>query len=294
MKGNVKIWLRSFRVFTLTGSVIPVILGSILARGTMGFNAAVFVMEVFTIAALQIAANLINDYDDFEKHVDTKESYNSSGVLVDGLLSGKQVKYAGCLLFMLGGLSGIYLIVYGGTVIFYLTITGLIGGYFYTRKPFEFKYRGLGIPLVFLLFGPFPVLGAYYIQTHSFSVQAMVLSILTGLLTTNILHANDIRDIPTDKKAGIKTLAIIAGEKRAKVIYCSFTLFAFLILLISVFTRTVPIISLVVFLSLPVALGNIRQVYSANKQEIINIDQKTAKLQAMFGILLIVSISIRF
>ncbi len=63
------------------------------------------------------------------------------------------------------------------------------------------------------------VIGSYYVQMHRVDAVAFYISIPVGLLTTAILHANDIRDILHDEKAGIKTLSLLVGRNNSKKIY---------------------------------------------------------------------------
>jgi len=237
---SINIWIRSFRLFSLSGSIIPVALGGVLAVDRGLFNAALFVLAIVAISAFQIGANLLNVSDDFTNKVDTKESFGSCDVVVKNLLTPKQVIKMSLCFFVSGALIGLYLAYEGGLVIFLLGLIGALGGYFYTRKPFKLKYRGLGIPLIFLLYGPLPVLGSSYLQTGQLGMREILLSIPIGLLTTAILHANDVRDIYYDSKAGIKTLSIIIGKNKAKVLYAGLLLIPYLAVIAMVLTKVTP------------------------------------------------------
>lgn len=293
-KGNssLNIWIRAFRPFSLSGSIIPVVLGGVLAVDRGLFNVALFVLAILAISAFQIGANLLNVSDDFTNKVDTKESFGSCDVVVNNLLTPKQVIKMSFCFFVFGALIGLYLAYEGGLVIFLLGLIGALGGYFYTRKPFMLKYRGLGIPLIFLLYGPLPVLGSSYLQTGQLGMREILLSIPVGLLTTAILHANDVRDIYHDGKAGIKTLSIIIGRDNAKTLYASFLIASYLSVIIMTLTNATPVWSIAVLITLPLAIGNIKKIYAENGDgmKIKTLDQDTAKLQMLFGIVFIASI----
>lgn len=293
-KGNssLNIWIRAFRPFSLSGSIIPVVLGGVLAVDRGLFNVALFVLAILAISAFQIGANLLNVSDDFTNKIDTKESFGSCDVVVKNLLTPKQVIKMSFCFFVFGALIGLYLAYEGGLVIFLLGLIGALGGYFYTRKPFMLKYRGLGIPLIFLLYGPLPVLGSSYLQTGQLGMREILLSIPVGLLTTAILHANDVRDIYHDGKAGIKTLSIIIGRDNAKTLYASFLTASYLSVIIMTLTNVTPVWSIAVLITLPLAIGNIKKIYAENGDgmKIKTLDQDTAKLQMLFGIVFIASI----
>jgi hypothetical protein len=93
-----------------------------------------------------------------------------------------------------------------------LGILGLVGGYGYTAPPLRYKYRALGVPLVFLLMGPLMVVGSYFAVTGAWSVEALILSVPVGLLVAAILHGNEWRDIGEDTRAGIVTLSSRLGR----------------------------------------------------------------------------------
>jgi len=287
-----KLFIRASRPFSLTASVIPVTLGGILALNEPGFSFTYLLLSIVAIIFLQASVNLLNDHDDFINHVDTKDSYGSSGVIIEGLLTLKEVYASGILLLILGCLIGLFLSYKRGVVILILGIIGAVFGYFYTGKPLTLKYRGLGAPLVFIIFGPLMTLGGYYLQMQEFTIQALLISIPTALLTTAILHANDIRDINHDKKAGIKTLSIFIGYKKAQLVYSSLIILSYVSLIMMIIYKYVPYLSLICLLTVPAAIKNINKLRTAENSSynIAELDKESGKLQGQFGILLILSI----
>lgn len=291
-KEKLKLFIRASRPFSLTASVIPVILGGILGLKAPNFRVEYFILSIIAIVFLQASVNLLNDHDDFINKVDTKDSYGSSGVIVEGLLTLKEVYRSGIILLVLGCLIGLFLYYKRGAAILILGIIGAILGYFYTGKPLKLKYRGLGAFMVFVIFGPLMTLGGYYVQMQKFTMQSFLISIPTALLTTAILHANDIRDIKHDKKAGIKTLSIYIGRKNAQLVYSSLIIFAYISLIIMTIYKYVPYLSLICLLTLPAAIKNMNKLKMAkgSSYEIAELDKESGKLQGQFGILLILSI----
>ena len=295
-KEKIKIWLRAVRPFSLTGSVIPVTLGAILAIKQNRFQFNYFILSVVAIVFLQAAVNLLSDHDDYENKVDTKDSYGSSGVILENLLSSKQVHNGGMHCLILGSLLGFFLSYEKGILILILGLIGAFGGYSYTGKPLRLKYKGLGAPLVFLLFGPLMVIGSYYVQMQHVSAEAFYVSIPVGLLTTAILHANDIRDILHDEKAGIKTLSMMVGKNNAKRIYYGMLILSYISIIVMIFYRILPYWSLLCLTTLPIAYTNAKTLYNSvdSTPDLITLDKSTGKLQAQFGIILIFSISLSF
>lgn len=293
---KIKLFIRASRPFSLTASAIPVVLGGILALKEPNFNLEYFIISIIAIVFLQASVNLLNDHDDYINKVDTKESHSSRGVVVEGLLTLKEVYKSGILLLILGCLIGLFLAYNVGIMILILGIVGALCGYFYTGKPLILKYRGLGAPLVFIIFGPLMTLGGYYLQMEKFTLQSFLISIPTALLTTAILHANDIRDINHDKKAGIKTLSISIGYKNAQKVYSGLIILSYISLIIMIVFKYIPYLSLICLLTAPAAIKNINKLRTAgdSSSNIAELDKESGKLQGQFGILLILSILLAY
>ncbi|MFW2488060.1 1,4-dihydroxy-2-naphthoate octaprenyltransferase [Clostridium chromiireducens] len=289
---RLKLFIRASRPFSLTASAIPVALGGIFVLKELKFSITYFILSIVSIILLQASVNFLNDHDDFINSVDTKDSHSSSGVVVEGLLTLKDVYRNGMLLLIIGCLIGLFLAYKRGAAILILGIIGVVCGYFYTGKPLNLKYRGLGAPIIFIIFGPLMTLGAYYLQMQEFTLQALLISIPTALLTTAILHANDIRDMEHDERAGIKTLSIFIGNKNAQIVYSSLIILAYVSLIIMVIYKYFPYLSLICLLTLPAAIRNINKLKNSKglSYNIAELDKESGKLQGQFGILLILSI----
>ncbi|MEL4106531.1 1,4-dihydroxy-2-naphthoate octaprenyltransferase [Oscillospiraceae bacterium WX1] len=288
MQSSLSSWMRAIRPPTLTASVIPVVLGSVLAAKVYPLHVIGFLLAVIAMTFFQIASNLINDVDDFNRHVDTQESLGSSRVIVEELLTQKQVRMASRIFFLLAVGIGVYLSIVGGVVILIIGLFGAAGAYAYTGKPFRLKYRGYGIPLVFFMFGPLPVVGAYYLSAGSFSWLPLIQSVPVGLLTTAILHANDLRDIEHDRKAGIKSLAMAMGTQKARLFYRGLILGAYAAVIIDVLSGVLSAWGLLVIVSVPLALMLMKSAETT--ENLRTLDQKTAALQLTFGLLLLIAV----
>ncbi|MBP2031721.1 1,4-dihydroxy-2-naphthoate octaprenyltransferase [Clostridium algifaecis] len=291
MKQKFEIWLRAARPFSLTASIIPVTIGAIFAGKESNFQFIYYLLSLLAAVLLQASVNMLNDYDDFTNKVDTKESGSSSGVIFENLLTPEELSKGGHLVLASGCILGLFLSFQKGFFILIIGAIGALSGYFYTGKPLMLKYRGLGAPLVFIIFGPLMTLGGYFVQIQKISTSVLLLSIPVGLLTTAILHANDIRDIFNDKKAGIKTISIIIGRTNSCYIYYFLISLSYISVLAMIYYGITPIWSLLCLVTLPKALKNINKLRISNESnsELAALDQETAKLQGHFGIILIIS-----
>ncbi|GAB6099114.1 1,4-dihydroxy-2-naphthoate octaprenyltransferase [Halanaerocella petrolearia] len=288
-----KLWLRAFRPFSFTASLLPVFLGVGLASKEGYFDFKLFLLTSCTILLLHSGTNLLNDYYDYQAQVDTRDSYGSSGILVAGLLPAKLIKRIGIVCFILAVPLISYLIYLRGIIVAILSIVGIFGGYFYTASPINYKYYALGVPMVFFLLGPLIVIGAYYVQTAQYNQQVLLISLPLGLLVSAILQGNDFRDIEHDAQVEIKTLSILLGRKGAARLYLMLVSLAYLILITLVLKGVITKLALTTLLTLPYALKNIILVREATTNPRFNvkkIDIRTAQLHFSFGSLLILAI----
>lgn len=292
MKQKFKIWLSAARPFSLTASIIPVTIGALFAAKELKFQFIYYLISLLAAVLLQASSNMLNDYDDFINKVDTKESGSSSGIIFENLLTPEELSKGGHLILALGCILGAFLAFQKGFFILILGTIGALSGYFYTGKPLMLKYRGLGAPLIFVIFGPLMTLGGYFIQIQRINTNVLLLSIPVGLLTTAILHANDIRDVYHDKKAGIKTLSIMTGKAGSCYIYYGLISLSYISILAMTYYGVTSIWSLFCLITLPTALKNINKLHISNgsTSKLATLDQETAKLQGQFGVILIISI----
>lgn len=277
------------RPFALTASFVPVSAGAALAavdgRGSWPLYIAALLAAMF----LQVGTNVINEIYDVRKGIDSITSPRASLAIVKGRVPERTAFAFAAICFVTAALIGLWLIYRRGWVIAAIGVIGLIGGFGYTAPPLQYKYRALGLPLVFVLMGPLMVEGAYYAVSGTFSWSALVLSVPVGLLVAAILHGNEWRDIAEDARAGISTYSIRYGKRAAGIAYLSLVVGAYLALSIGVMLEALPGYTLLAMLSLPLLVRAVRSYELGSRgdqREIAMIDLQTAQLHAAFGILL--------
>src|SRR5207249_3962475 len=140
--------------------------------------------------------------------LDTITSPRASHALLRGRLNEREAFVLATAAFAVAAGIGVALIVARGWWVAGFGTAGLIGGWGYTAPPLQYKYRALGLPLVFMLMGPLMVIGSYYVVAGGFSWGAVAISVPVGLLVAAILHGNEWRDISEDARAGIATFSI--------------------------------------------------------------------------------------
>jgi 1,4-dihydroxy-2-naphthoate polyprenyltransferase len=281
------------RPFAYTASVIPVAAGGALAWVDGRFNLPLFVAALAGGVLLHTGTNIINEIYDVRHGIDAITSPRASHAIVKGRISEAAAYRVGIAAFVLAAIVGIGLIAARGWPIALLGLIGLVGGYFYTAPPFQYKFRAMGVPLVFLQMGPLMTLGGYYATSGTWSPVALVLSIPIGLLVAAILHGNEWRDISEDTRAGIATLSSEIGRTWAHYSYLALTLGAYIALGLSVAFGALPPATLVAILSLPLLVVVLRSAElgaTGQARAIAMIDLETARLHETFGALLIVGL----
>jgi 1,4-dihydroxy-2-naphthoate octaprenyltransferase len=289
-----KKWVVAFRPWALPASTMPVIFGTSLAVviGRADLALGRFLLALAGMMILHTAANMLSDVFDFKRGLDTQPT-PVSGAIVRGWLSPRQVATVSVLLFIGGGLIGLYLVSVSGPVLLLLGTVGVVIGLFYTGL----KYHALGDLAVFLNFGLLGSAGAWVVQTGSFSWVPVIWTVPMGMLVSAILHANNWRDSLSDREKRVTTVALLLGD-RGSLLYYGFLMFGSMtiVVILVVLPRLIPwpiaampMTFLVVLLALPRALALWDRALNRNAPrrplDFVILDGATANYNLLFGLL---------
>ena len=282
------------RPFSFTASLVPVALGGAFAWTQSSVDAAPFVAALAGGLTLHAGTNVINEIYDVRHGIDSITSPRASHAIVKGRVTEKQAFTLAAACFAITILLGLYLVSVRGPLMLGLGVLGVVGGYFYTAPPFQYKYRAMGVPLVFLQMGVLMTVGGYFAASGRFDWRVVVLSVPAGLLVAAILHGNEWRDISEDVRLGFTTLSGELGKRAAYGTYVGLVLGAYVVLALAVILRIAPTLTLLAMLSLPAAWWVLRAAergYSGSTGDINTIDLMTARVHAVFGSLLLLGIA---
>ncbi|MBN1815941.1 MAG: 1,4-dihydroxy-2-naphthoate octaprenyltransferase [Sedimentisphaerales bacterium] len=293
-KTRLAVWLQATRPFSFPASIVPVAVGAVLAAHFDG-PVAWWLLPLIAVAsvAMHAATNLVSEYFDYCKGVDQADTYGSSRVLVEGLLSPPPVLIGGLVLFAVSCGMGLVFIAVRGVPILILGMFGALGGFFYSARPVGYKYFALGDALVFLLMGPLMVIGTYFVLTGSYVHDVLVASLPVGCLVAAILHANNMRDIGFDRRVHVRTVANLLGHNLSRVEYYALIGGAYLAVVVMILIRLVSPWGLLVFITAPLAVRNfqcLRRSLPQQPETIATLDVRTAQLHLAFGLLFSVAI----
>ena len=149
---------------------------------------------------IQLVSNFYNDIYDFYNGADTAERKGPKRLVAEGIIPVKTMIKVTTTLVIVTFLLGLVIVNHAGWEILVVGIFSLIAAWAYTGGPVPIAYNSLGEVFVVIFFGLVAVNGAFYVQTLSFTPDVFLLSIIPGLLASNILNVNNIRDIETDTK----------------------------------------------------------------------------------------------
>jgi len=249
------VWFRVIRVRFLLASVIAVSVGLAL---NWQQNSSIDLLDAILIfagvIALHASVDLLNDFWDFKRGIDTKtkrtKMSGGTGVLPEGLLKPSSVYRAGIGFLLIGSVIGSYFVVTDGIIIGIILGFAILSIYFYSTKIVD---SGLGEFFVAVK-GSMIVIGAYFIQSGQITIESILGGIVVGVLSSLVLFIASFPDHDADKSQGRKSLVIAVGKEKAAKLFWIFPLVSYFTIIIGVSANLFPLISLITFLTIPLMI----------------------------------------
>ena len=248
-------WLRAIRIRFLLASIIAVSTGLAISWWT-GNSIEIFdaLLTFLGVLALHASVDLLNDYWDFKRGIDSKtvktKMSGGSGVLPEGLLEPKQVYRAGIIFLIIGALIGTYFVVTDGIIIGVILAFAILSIYFYSTKIVNW-----GLAEVFVTIkGTLIVIGTCYIQTSQINESMVLGGIVVGVLSSFVLFITSFPDYDIDKAKGRKTLVISLGLKRSCTVFWVFPIIVYILTIVSVILDVFPLFCLSILLTFPLII----------------------------------------
>jgi 1,4-dihydroxy-2-naphthoate octaprenyltransferase len=280
-------WITGARPRTLPAAVVPVAVGAAAAVGEPADVvwwrvAAALVVSV----SLQVGVNYANDYSDGVRGTDDVR-VGPTRLVASGLASASSVKKAAFASFGVAAVAGLAIALSTSLVLLLVGVAAIAAGWFYTGGPKPYGYLGLGEVFVFVFFGLVATAGTTYAAIESVTALSIVMGCAVGSLACALLVINNLRDIPTDRDVGKRTLAVRLGDQRTRWFYAFLVALAFALCGVGAFWR----VSVLGFLAIPLAIGPVRAVLDgATGRNLITVLGATGKLQLAWGLLVTVGL----
>ena len=284
--GKIRSWVIASRPRTLPAAVVPVLVGSAAAASDNKFILLYASIALICSLLIQIGTNFTNDLYDYLKGADNEKRKGPLRVMVNGLITVTEMKMGIAIVFLTAFALGLYLVYNGGFIVLLIGIASILAGIAYTAGPYPLAYNGLGDMFVFMFFGVVGTVGTYFVQAHTLSYLPFLCSIPVGALITNILVVNNYRDIEEDRAANKYTLAVKLGRVFTRYQFISLLIISFIMPLILYFGFDFKYWIFLPYLTIPIAIKLIKMLYSFEGKELNKTLELTARLSALFGLLL--------
>lgn len=251
----ISVWLRVIRIKFLLASIIAVSLGLAIS---WRLNSTIDPFDAFLtfagVMALHASVDLLNDYWDYKRGIDTStkrtKMSGGTGVLPEGLLKPSSVYRAGIGFLILGSIIGFYFVFTDGIIIAVILGFAILSIYFYSTKIVD---SGLAEFFVAVK-GAMIVLGTFFIQSNQITIEPILGGIVVGVLSSLVLFIASFPDHDADKSKGRKTLVIALGKKRATSIFWIFPLISYFVIFAGISLGIFPMLSLITILGIPLLI----------------------------------------
>ncbi|MDE1769113.1 MAG: prenyltransferase [Thaumarchaeota archaeon] len=289
---TLNVWLRAVRIRFLLASIISVCLGlAINGWQNKTFDLEFAILTFVGVAALHASVDLLNDYWDYKRQIDTETQRTKfsggTGVLPEGLLEPKQVYRAGMLMLIIGSSIGAFFIFERGVTIAIILGFAIVSIYFYSTRIVD---SGLGEIFVAIK-GSMIVLGTYFVQSSHITLEPIIAGIVSGILSSTVLFVNSFPDFDADKKHGRKTLVILLGKQKAATTVWVFPVTIYAIIGVSIIIGIFPVTCLITFATIPMAIRSgvsLKEDYE-NLEKLVPIMQGFVTYSRITGALFVIS-----
>ncbi len=236
------------------------------------------------IILFHMTGNTWSDYFDYRKKVDADDTFGAK-TLTTGMFQPSEIRNLAIGLLVVSAACGLGLFAATGMPLLWI---GLAGAALTLLYPF-LKFNALGDLDILILFGFLPTIGTSYVATGTIDWSVLWIALPVGFITDGILHSNNTRDMHTDKRAGITTMALGFGRRISIWYYGLMVIFPYIWVAVCSIIGIMPLTTIAVFLTFPVAFGcawTMKNFRNGDIRVIADLDVRTANLQLMFSLLL--------
>jgi len=211
-------------------------------------------LPFFGVLALHASVDLLNDYWDYKRGIDTAtkrtKMSGGTGVLPEGLLKPSSVYRAGIGFLILGSLIGTYFVFTDGIIIAIILGFAILSIYFYSTKIVDSGLAEFFVAVKGMLI----VIGTYFIQSNQITLESILGGIVVGVLSSLVLFVASFPDHDADKSKGRKTLVITVGKEKATSLFWVFPTISYSVIILGVFIGIFPLLSLITLTSMPLMI----------------------------------------
>ncbi|HEY3896221.1 MAG TPA: 1,4-dihydroxy-2-naphthoate polyprenyltransferase [Pseudonocardiaceae bacterium] len=251
-------WVEGARPRTLPNSIAPVLAGWGAAAALGASHWVRALLALIVALALQVGVNYANDYSDGIRGTDAIR-VGPMRLVGSGAAAPATVRAAALSSFAVAAVAGLVLVALAGQWwLLGLGVASIAAAWYYTGGRRPYGYAGFGELAVFVFFGLVAVLGTQYVVAGRITLTGGFAAVAVGAMSTAVLVANNLRDIPTDAATGKRTLAVRLGDRRTRTLYTVLLTVPFLVTLGFAITRWAALAGLLALLLAVPALRRVR------------------------------------
>lgn len=255
-------FVKVSRPATLAATVTPMLVGGALAWRTLHTIVWWAWLDIICIGFLmQIGANMLNEYFDYAKGLDTAESLGIGGIIVSGEVPAKAVWRWAIACYGASLLLGLLLVVYRDPWLLFMGLVAIAAGFLYAGGPFPISATPFGELFVFLIMGPLEITAAELAAGGAVTPMAWAASVPVGFLVAGILLGNNLRDRIKDGEHGRRTVPVVLGHQRGFYVIVGVIGAAFATVLAAAVTRHLPWAALLVWAAIPLAILTLKKLH---------------------------------
>lgn len=281
-------WVIAVRPWSFPASAMPIIvtLAFLFYKGSE-INWLYGVWTLIGMLLFHMTGNVWSDYFDFRKKVDADDTFGAK-TLTTGMFKPEEIKRLAIGLLIVSVACGLGLFAVTGLPLLWIGLAGVLCTLLYP----VLKFNALGDLDILLAFAFLPTLGTSYAVTGAIDWSVLWIALPVGLITDGILHSNNTRDVITDKRAGITTMAMGLGSRFSAWLYGFEVIFPFIWVGVCSIIGIMPLTTLAIFLTLPIAIAcaqTMMHSLTGGAGVISDLDVRTANLQLFFSVLLTIA-----
>jgi 1,4-dihydroxy-2-naphthoate octaprenyltransferase len=284
----VALYVEGARPRTLGASAVPVAVGVAAAAHAVWWRA---ILAMVVGLALQIGVNFANDFSDGVRGVDV-DRVGPLRLTASGLVAARQVATAAAVSLVVAAVAGIVLALATAPWLIAVGAACIAGAVLYSGGSRPYASLALGEIAVFLFFGPVAVAGTAYVNGGMVPAAAWWAAVSVGLMATLLLVVNNLRDIPGDRVAGKRTLAVRLGPPRTRFLYGAIAATSFAVIVAGVAVGQVPPLALLMLVAAPLAVSPVLAVHRRTGRGLIPALVASARLHLAAGALLTVGLAL--
>lgn len=247
-------WLVITRAGVLPMTLTAGAVAGLLSVRRSDFALGWYALSFLGILLAHVSNNLLNDLLDTDAGLDSDQyprALYAPHPILSGMISRDGLVRAAMVVNLADLVILAVLVGARGGLILAFGLAGLALNVAYTAPPLRLKKRGLGELDVLVVWGPLMIAGTFYAATGVLPWQVWLASVPVGLLCTAVLMGKHVDKLPWDEAAGVRTLPVILGERRARSATTALMVGFYAALVICVVVRALPWPALAAFGALP-------------------------------------------